>query len=114
MYNKLVNEYGRVRDDDATLDHALNLYVEEVQPVNDSKNILTSKTAWVFVILLLVGILKATGVLDLELKDSEAEGLALGVVAIIGLILRYLSSQKVHILPVGNKHFTGYGARKQK
>ena len=71
-----------------------------VSRVNDSKNILVSKTAWVFAILLLVGVLKAAGVVQFELADSEAEGIALGIVAVVGLALRLVSSSKVHILPV--------------
>lgn len=74
-------------------------YRKEGQTVNDSKNILTSKTAWVFAVMLVVGILKATGVVDFELSDSEAEGIALGIVAIIGIILRLVSNGPVHILP---------------
>jgi len=75
-------------------------YREEVSNVNnDSKNVLVSKTAWVFAILLFVGVLKATGLVDFELADSEAEGIALGIVAIVGIVLRLVSSQRVTILP---------------
>jgi len=66
---------------------------------NDSKNILVSKTAWVFAILLVVGAVKATGLVDFRLADSEAEGIALGIVAVVGIILRLVSSQRVTILP---------------
>lgn len=67
--------------------------------MNDDKNILTSKTAWVFFLLLIVGILKATGAVDFELSDSEAEGIAIGIVAIVGIVLRLVTTQRVTILP---------------
>jgi len=66
---------------------------------NDDKNIVVSKTAWVFFLLLIVGVLKATGLVDFELSDSEAEGIAIGIVAIVGIVLRLVSSGRVHILP---------------
>jgi len=58
-----------------------------------------SKTAWVFALLLVIGSLKASGLVDFELEDSEAEGIALGIVAIVGIALRLISSKRVHILP---------------
>lgn len=66
---------------------------------NGDKNVLLSKTAWVFFLLLVVGALKATGLVDFELSDSEAEGIALGIVAIVGIVLRLVSSGRVYILP---------------
>ena len=75
-------------------------YREEVDSVNHSKSILMSKTAWFFAIMLVIGSLKALGVVDLALTDSEAEGIALGIVAIVGIILRLVSNGRVHILPV--------------
>lgn len=68
--------------------------------MNDSKSILTSKTAWTFAILLVIGIVKALGLVDFELESGEAEGIALGVVAIVGIALRLVSSKRVHILPM--------------
>ncbi len=65
---------------------------------NDEKNILLSKTAWVFFILLVVGALKATGLVDFELADSEAEGIALGIIAVICIVLRLVTSKHVTIL----------------
>lgn len=67
--------------------------------MNNSKSILTSKTAWVFALLLILGALKAFGLVDLELEDSEVEGIALGIVAIVGIVLRFISSKRIHILP---------------
>lgn len=66
--------------------------------MNDSKNVLTSKTAWLFALLLILGALKALGIVDFELDDNEAEGIALGIVAIIGIALRLISSKRIHIL----------------
>jgi len=66
--------------------------------MNNSKSILTSKTAWTFALLLVFGALKASGVLIFELETSEAEGIALGIVAIVGILLRLVSSKHVHIL----------------
>jgi len=67
--------------------------------MNNSKSVLTSKTAWVFAILLTLGALKAFGLVDFELEDSEAEGIALGIVAIVGIVLRFVSSKRVHVFP---------------
>ncbi len=67
--------------------------------MNNSKSVLTSKTAWVFAILLTLGTLKAFGLVDFEIEDSEAEGIALGIVAIIGIVLRFVSSKRVHVFP---------------
>ena len=66
--------------------------------MNDSKNVLTSKTAWVFALLLVLGALKALGLVDFEFETSEVEGVALGIVAIVGIGLRLVSSKRVHIL----------------
>jgi len=66
--------------------------------VNNSKSILTSKTAWVFALLLAIGGLKALGLVDFELTNNEAEGIALGIVAIVGIALRLISSKRIHIL----------------
>jgi len=68
--------------------------------VNSSKNVFTSRTAWVFVLLFVIGGLKALGLVDLELETSEVEGIALGIVAIIGIGLRFVSSKRVRILPI--------------
>ena len=68
--------------------------------MNHSKSILMSKTAWFFAIMLIVGLLKAAGVVALELTDSEAEGIALGIAAIVGIILRLISNGRVYVLPV--------------
>ena len=73
---------------------------KEVIRVNDSKNVLTSKTAWVFALLLLVGAAKALGLVDFELDDNEAEGIALGIVAIIGIALRLITDKRVRVLPI--------------
>jgi len=67
--------------------------------MNNSKSILTSKTAWAFALLLVVAIVKAFGLVDFELETSEAEGIALGIVAIVGIALRLISDKPVHILP---------------
>lgn len=68
--------------------------------MNSSKNVFTSRTAWVFVLLFVIGGLKALGLVDLELETSEVEGIALGIVAIIGIGLRFVSSKRVRILPI--------------
>lgn len=67
---------------------------------NDSKNILLSKTAWINLILLVLGALKATGLVHFEFLGNETEGIALGIVAIVGIVLRLVSSKRVTILPM--------------
>jgi hypothetical protein len=66
--------------------------------MNDSKNILTSKTAWTFAILLAIGALKALGIVDFEIADNEVEGIVLALMALIGIALRLISDKPVHIL----------------
>jgi len=70
---------------------------KEVNSVN-SKNIVTSKTFW---FNLLAGLVAIAGQFDFGSFDPDTGVItvALGIVALVNLILRYLTDQGVHILP---------------
>lgn len=57
------------------------------------KSLLTSKTFWVFVILLVGSVLNATGVMNLELNEN-AEWLV-PVISIIGIVLRLITKDPI-------------------
>lgn len=57
------------------------------------KSLLTSKTFWVFVILLVGSVLNATGVMNLELNEN-AEWLV-PVISVIGIVLRLITKDPI-------------------
>lgn len=71
--------------------------VKKVIPLN-SKNILTSKTFWFNILAGLVAIASQFDFGSFE-PDAGVITIALGVVALVNLVLRYLTDQGVHILP---------------
>jgi len=64
----------------------------------ESKNIVKSKTFWFNILAALATIASQFGFGDFE-PDKGVVAVALGVVALVNIILRYLTDQGIHILP---------------